>query len=117
MRGQHYVPDSARLRVRIVTSLQPSPQRPAVLPELADKSPDFRLTGELLETSEQCGALSSQQERRQGRHDVLDQAKRRFAPQTDRDEIVKCRRKCGAETIELGADQRLARGCFCRAGL
>ena len=47
--------------------------------------------------------------RRQGRHDVLDQAKRRFAPQTDRDEIVKCRRKYGAETIELGADQRLAR--------
>ena len=44
--------------------------------ELADETPDFRLTGQLLETSEQRSVLGSKQERRQGWHDVLDHAKR-----------------------------------------
>ena len=76
--------------------------------ELAYESAGFRLIGKLVEAAEQGGSLGSDQERREGRHDLLDHAERSLA-KPSRGKIAKSRREDRAEGIELGAD-----ACFTR---
>ena len=103
------LPSISPLRFGVLSSPQPVPEGPAVHTKLAYQPPGLGLIGKLVEAPEQGRSLGSEQERGQGRHDLVDQSKGSLA-RADRGEILEGRREDCAEGIELGADERVAQG-------
>jgi hypothetical protein len=87
-----------------------------VLAKLSHQPAGLRLIRELVQAPEQGRSLRLSQERRQGRHDVLDDSEGSLA-QTNRGEIAEGRRKVGAERLDLGANDRFAKRLIARSPL